>query len=61
MELDECRYCGHEVHPHAKQCPNCGGKTRYADRVEDDRIQIIVVGIFIAMAVVCFLGWVGSN
>lgn len=59
MDLEECPDCGREVSRNAKTCPHCGGKTRNAARIEDERISAIALAIFIVPAVLYFLSMVG--
>ena len=55
MALDNCPDCGREISATAKVCPHCGGKTRYANKVEDDRISSVAVGLFVVIGIFTFL------
>lgn len=59
MDLEKCPDCGREVSRNAKTCPHCGGKTRNAHRVEEERISIIAFAILIVPAVLYFFSMVG--
>lgn len=61
MNTEECPDCGREVSCNAKVCPHCGGKTRYAQRAENSRIELAVVWVMIIMGVIMFLAFVASH
>lgn len=55
MNTEECPDCGRMVSRNAKVCPHCGGKTRYARKVENDHLESLTVWIFIIIGFITFM------
>ena len=50
-QMIECTFCGRQLAPNAKTCPNCGGRTQKAD----DSIRFVIIAIAVGSVFVMWL------
>ncbi len=54
-----CRYCGNEVAPNAKRCPNCDGKNPFPVSPVANFFGLIIVVLIVGSC--CWPGWLISG